>query len=250
MFFKKSIKEKDILFYPNDEHVAKFLTPPKTSSSSNIPNWHKSLPKYMYNDKKFVNRLTSNLTAKSCLPLTDAFTAGYVFTLPYDVYTSKDENGNRFFSWSHQPAQKIHPIVAERPIGNKKELTGWNDLYGYEDLSHNWWAHWGVKTPPGYSCIFTHPINRTDLPFYTLGGILDADDWGEAGYQPFLMKKDWEGTISVGTPFMQVIPFKRENWKHTVDNSMTEEHEKNISKQTTFLQGFYKNKIWKNKTYR
>jgi hypothetical protein len=249
MFFKKNKKDNNILFYPASETIAKFIEPPKTASSSNIPDWHKKLPKYMYGAKKFVFNDGVNLSAKSCLPLTDMFTCGYVFTLPCDVYTSKHDDGSRFFSWAFKNYDVSDPVV-KRPEHNKEELTGWRQMDGYEDLEFNWWPYWSIKTPPGYSSLLIHPVNRTDLPFYTIGGILDTDRWGEAGNHPFLIKKDWEGTISAGTPIIQIIPFKRENWTSTIDKSMTDEYTKNIANKNIFLQGYYKTKIWKSKNYK
>jgi hypothetical protein len=243
----KNIIYKDILFYPTNQAVADLIPPPSPASQKNIPVWHKQIPKYLYGDKKFVYRKSNNLTAKSCLPITDAFTSGYVFTLPFDIYTSKNSDGFRFFSWSYS-APDIQSVVVSRP--SEKEITGWNNIDGYEDLGFNWWPYWSVKTPPGYSCIFTHPINRVDLPFYTLGGIIDTDGWGEAGNHPFLIKKDWEGTIPAGTPIFQVIPFKRQNWKNTINKKNVKEHFKNIAKRDTFIQGFYRLNIWKSKNYK
>src|SRR5215472_2332366 len=34
---------------------------------------------------------------------------------------------------------------------------------------------WDFETPPGYSLLCTHPINRTDLPFRTVTGLVDCD---------------------------------------------------------------------------
>lgn len=249
MFFKKIKKDNSILFYPTSEQVGNFIKPPQPASSVNIPDWHKNIPKYVNGDKKFIYRQWNNLSAKSCLPLTDAFCSGYVFTLPFDIYTAKNDNGLRYFSWAYNIPGIQDPVIM-RPFENKEETTGWHNIDGYEDLSFNWWPYWSIKTPPGYSCLFTHPINRIDLPFYTIGGVLDTDGWGDAGNQPFLIKKDWEGTINAGTPIMQVIPFKRDNWKNTIDKNISDEYWKQIAKRDTFIQGFYKTKIWKNKSYK
>jgi hypothetical protein len=109
---------------------------------------------------------------------------------------------------------------------------------------------WSIKTPKGYSSIFTHPINRVDLPFYTLGGVVDTDGWGDAGSHPFLLKKGWEGIIEKGTPIIQVIPFKRENWLSDIDNTMTKEYDKQIGKRDSYLKDYYKNFIWSSKSYK
>ena len=34
---------------------------------------------------------------------------------------------------------------------------------------------WSIEAPEGYSLLFTHPVNRFDLPFTTLSGLVDCD---------------------------------------------------------------------------
>jgi hypothetical protein len=109
---------------------------------------------------------------------------------------------------------------------------------------------WSIKTPNGYSSLFTHPINRIDLPFYTLGGIVDTDKWGEAGNHPFVFKNGWEGIIPKGTPYAQIIPFKRDNWESIIKPELHGYHEKNIRKRDSILRGWYKKNAWSTKRYR
>ena len=90
-----------------------------------------------------------------------------------------------------------------------------------------------------------------DLPFYTLGGVLDTDKWGEAGNHPFLLKKGFEGIIPKGTPIVQVIPFKRENWKAKVTtNSKDNLYIKKLRQKDSVFKGWYKKFAWSNKSYR
>src|SRR5215475_8103617 len=37
---------------------------------------------------------------------------------------------------------------------------------------HNLWT---IEAPEGYAVLLTHPLNRVDLPFTTLTGIVDCD---------------------------------------------------------------------------
>jgi hypothetical protein len=128
--------------------------------------------------------------------------------------------------------------------------TPWKNVEGYEPLMFNFMPSWCIKTPKGYSSLFIHPINRTDLPFYTIGGVLDTDGWGEAGMHPFLLKKGWSGIIPEGTPYMQIIPFKRQDWVSVVDKTMTKEYSIAITKRDNKFKDFYKKTHWKIKSYR
>ena len=73
---------------------------------------------------------------------------------------------------------------------------------------------WAIETPPGYSLLVTHPVNRYDLPFTTLTGLVDTDlykndfinfpaRWRDGGFN---------GVLPKGTPVAQCLPVKRELW--------------------------------------
>lgn len=240
-----------IKFYPVNSEVAELIESPTPASKYNIPDWFRRIPKYNNGASKFFyNQGSTNLTVKSCLPVVDAFTSGYTINLHCDIQVTQ-HNGQTVFQWAHNQYGIPEP-VRSRPKVDNPELNncGWHNLDGYEDLNFNWMPSWSIKTPNGYSSIFTHPINRVDLPFYTLGGVVDTDGWGDAGSHPFLLKKGWEGIIEKGTPIIQVIPFKRENWLSDVDNTMTKEYDKQIGRRDSYLKDYYKKFIWSNKSYK
>lgn len=84
---------------------------------------------------------------------------------------------------------------------------------GYEGIHFTWTTNWFPQTPKGYSVLMTHPINRFDLPFLTLTGIIDCSGYINGGLLPFFIKKDFVGVIPAGTPYAQVIPLKNEDWQ-------------------------------------
>ena len=237
------LRKNIINFYPISSDIASWSTPPQTSTSSNIPEWFKKTPMYRNGDTKFIYEGDHNLSVRQCIPLLETFTAGYVMVTPCDIQVRKVDGEYRY-TWG--PTLPNPPIVP-RPFDEGRIMP---DIDGYEPLQFNWFPHWSVQTAPGYSCQFIHPINRFDLPFYTLGGIIDTDKWGEAGNQPFLLKKDFEGIIPKGTPFLQIIPFKREDWKSEVTDDKDGLHIKNIRKRDLILRGWYKKNAWANKSYK
>ena len=48
---------------------------------------------------------------------------------------------------------------------------------------------------------------------HALPGIVDTDRSPQPINFPFFIKKNFVGTIEVGTPVVQLIPFKRDDWK-------------------------------------
>ena len=244
-------KNKKILLYPINQDIVEYVEPPSPSSKYNIPDWYKKLPKYLNNDKKFIFlKGQRNQTVKSCLPIVDAFTSGYTFSLPCDIQVVRDNSGNAIFNWAFNPPGFLGSVRERNLDSESKKACGWSNIHGYDELLFEWVPYWNIKTPRGYSSIFCHPINRVDLPFYTLGGVIDTDGWGDAGSHPFLLKSGWEGIIPKNTPIFQVIPFKRDNWESSTNKEMIKEYTKQINKRDSFLKDYYKNYIWKNKSYK
>jgi hypothetical protein len=73
-------------------------------------------------------------------------------------------------------------------------------------------SFWTVELEPGYSLFATHPVNREDLPFRTLTGIVDSDRFNAVG---ILFPAAWTddgfaGVLPAGTPVAQCFPVSRE----------------------------------------
>jgi hypothetical protein len=106
-----------------------------------------------------------------------------------------------------------------------------------------------TQTPPGYSSLITHPLNRHDLPFITLSGLVDTDMTMARGNLPFFLKEGFEGVIPAGTPMFQIIPFKRENWQMEEDKSIMKIGLENEFLTKKSVYGWYKNNKWNKKLY-
>ena len=239
------------MFYPTFDQAEGFIDPPKPSVNFNIPEWLRRAPKYKYGQKEFsVNNGENNLTIRHCIPLLEGFTSGYVLTTHIDLSVEITKEGRHTIKWVEGAVPMYPPIRLRPSYEEAQENRSFPKMFGYTNPEFNWVPAWSIKTPKGYSCIFTHPINRIDLPFYTLGGIVDTDRWGEAGNHPFVFKEGWEGVIPKGTPFAQILPFKRENWVGKSNADMIGEHELNIRKRDSVLRGWYKKNAWSIKQYR
>ena len=227
-----------IKFYPESKLVEEIIPMPQPSQ---VPLWFKNMPLYEYGATSFnAENGTGNYTGKICIPFTDSFLTGYTFNTWADIQV-KIINGQQIITWGHT-FKDLEEVTARIPAV---------DLPIYENFSNynfSWISHWGIKTPKGYSCIFTHPLNRQDLPFITTTGIMDTDGWGIWGNQPFALRKDFEGIIEAGTPIIQVIPFKREEWQSEKDNSLTEWANLENMRRASKFRGYYK-KYWKRKIF-
>jgi hypothetical protein len=77
---------------------------------------------------------------------------------------------------------------------------------------HNLWT---IEAPEGYALLFTHPVNRFDLPFTTLTGLVDCDRYHDnwIHFPAHWHDASFSGVLPKGTPVAQCLPVKREKWQ-------------------------------------
>lgn len=207
-------------------NVSLLLALPRPASKE-IPEWYKEIDRVA----------NGELTIKGCMPILDAFTAGYTLVLAADVHF---KNG-QFQEISKIPMVNLH---------TKDQIGEFALAKEYSKQPFKWINYFLTKTPKGYSSMFMHPINRPDLPFYTMTGIVDTDTFPVPVNFPFFIREDFDGIIPEGTPIAQVIPFKRQDWKSEIDD------DNQANPPVSFLNNvfnppfnFYKRTFWKRKKY-
>jgi hypothetical protein len=207
----------------------------------NTPEWYKKANKYKYN----LNN-DQEINWKSCPALMDAFGSGYVLKTPCDITFYIDEKLEIDVDISDKKYKDFCQV--------RYPMTEFVHPAGYHEKHFAWHSDWGLQTPKGYSCLYITPVNRFDLPFINTIGIIDTDELGSPGSLPFFIINGWTGTIPAGTPYVQIIPFKRENWEseYVIENASTiyGRIKNNILKFRIPSGGVYKKQIWKKKEYK
>lgn len=209
-----------------------------------IPDWYKKADRMM--DKEF-NPEFLNFTVKACMPFLDTYLTGYYVPSPVDLWV-KNENGDVEVKWRKDGStpETIPPISVRGP----NATPGMQTPSGYYEKHFTWITKFTIKSPKGYSLLITQPLNRMDLPTYTLSGIVDAENAMYGGNIPFFVKEGFSGLIPAGTPIMQIIPIKQDSWK-IVENPEILKQGKLLEKlSTTKMGGFYKSKLWRKKQYK
>ena len=215
---------KKIKFYSTNIELE--ILHPKPASRT-IPSWFRKLPGVVDGIE----------TIKKCIPFLDTMTSGYMIVLAADVKF----NGEEFEQISKKEIVTTH---MEKQLGEIKIPEE------YSKQPYKWTNFFVTKTPKGYSTLFTHPLNRIDLPFYSLSGIVDTDGHPVPVNFPFYVKKDFRGIIPAGTPIAQAIPFKRESWKSSVEDK------KPYTIPAAWFMfnnppfNFYKRNFWNRKSYK
>lgn len=228
---------KLIKFIPNVkpglEEYLKYVDIPKPSSKF-IPEWWKD--QELLTNSKEINAIPQ-FSFKACVPFLDSLMMGYMIHTQQDINVSYVDNAP-FLQWKTEPS----PLVFREDAQNLPIPAG-------HSTSHFAWVFTcGIEMPPGYSLLITHPLNRFDLPFTTLSGIIDqGNPWG--GQFTFWMKDGFTGVIPKGTPIAQIIPFKRENWKSEKADYLIELAKKRSYESNTIFGGYYKKFLHKKKKF-
>lgn len=249
--------DKEIEFSAHEDYFALKEDYP-IPAKLNIPEWYKKL-----------EHTVEIKTVKGCMPFLDTLTSGYLLKMPQDFYVrhnvdDKNEKGEIFKDsfqtfGLHDSSQLLYAKninlnsgISNHPI---KQLIGSplidknKNLPFYKILNP-----WKIKTPKGYSCLFVPPLNNADDRFSVISGIVDTDTHPLEINFPIVINGDkypiLETTIKKGTPYVQIIPFKRESWKMTVKPRK----QKDIQKNSLFYQlkilNNYKDRFWNKKSWK
>ena len=179
------------------------LQKPKPASEY-IPDWYKEAKTYLHpsGKQRLMDDNSPYSTVKKCMPLFDMMTAGYIIETPYDIYVTQTEDGP-YFRHGEMEA------VAFQSMNQTQNHPYFRDINYAVRLVHPW----SIETPKGWSIMVMEPQHHEPGPIVCSSGIVDTDRY-PMPFNIFLKLRDpnFEGVIEAGTPLVQVIPFKRDNW--------------------------------------
>lgn len=216
-------KKKQVLRYDYPENIENGLS----TGNKHIPSWYKLSPistmgyPFQKSDTKAV--------LKSCMPFLDGFLIGYFLELTQDIEIEIIQNKQILKTNLIEERYFSDTALLPTPIGFSMRRFSWQ-LQSY------------IQTPKGYSLLVTHPLNRYDLPFITMSGVVDAEHGNfYNGQLPFFLKENFQGVIEKGTPFAQLLPYKNEQWVSKRDSEVSNNGEL-IKAENKKFPGAYKKK--------
>lgn len=146
-------------------------------------------------------------TVKQCPPFVDAMAHGFMVLLPCDVQV---QAGRFHWDWSlpelSTPGHPRAPLSFHVP----EQLQGSPLAHG-TDAAIKFNSFWTIELEPGWSLMAVHPVNRLDLPFRLLTGLVDADSFHDVGinFPALWTDPTFEGVLPRGTPVAQCYPVPR-----------------------------------------
>lgn len=182
------------------------VAPPPIPAAQGLPAWLKSMPAQAYS----LSVAAEDDTVKRCPPFVDAMATGFLIPLACDLRVEEGE-----FTWDQDlpPARSVSFPRSPVAFHDPAQVAG-SPLFEPDRFLIKFNSLWTIEAPEGYSLLFTHPVNRFDLPFTTLTGLVDCDrfrdawihfpaHWHDAGFR---------GVLPRGTPVAQCFPIRREAW--------------------------------------
>ncbi|NPV21716.1 MULTISPECIES: hypothetical protein [Bradyrhizobium] len=171
-----------------------------------VPEWVKSMPATAFSA---LNQAEEQ-TVKRCPPFIDAMTTGFLIPLICDL---KVEDGG--ISWDNElpPGGAIDFPRSPISFHDVSQVTG-SPLFEADRFLLKFHNLWTIEAPDGWALLFTHPVNRFDLPFTTVTGLVDSDRFHDSfvHFPAHWHDTAFRGVLPKGTPVAQCIPVKRQTW--------------------------------------
>lgn len=168
-----------------------------------LPDWLRTMPASAFSDVHG----TDVRTVKQCPPFVDAMSHGFVIPLPCDVTVA---DGRLSWEWDLPPlavaAHPRSPLSFHVPA----QVSG-TPFHMAERAVVKFNSFWTIELEEGFALFATHPVNREDLPFRLLTGLVDADRFNDVGvlFPAVWVDPDFSGTLPRGTPIAQCFPVAR-----------------------------------------
>jgi hypothetical protein len=249
--------DKEIEFSAHEDYFALKEDYP-IPAKLNIPEWYKKL-EHTVVDK----------TIKGCMPFLDSLTAGYILKMPQDFHIrhnvgNENEKGEKFkdsfqtfglYDQAHILGAKYINLNSGFDTHSLKQVEGSPFIEKNKNLPfYKIFNPWKIKTPKGYSCLFVPPLNNTDDRFSIISAIVDTDTFPNEVNFPIIINGDkypvLETTIKKGTPYVQVIPFKKDSWKISLKSRKQKEIQNSRIFYGLKLINIYKDKYWSKKSWK
>ncbi len=224
-------------------------------TSAKIPDWWRKMTPYVKSPdnpngtKIMVENRIVNATMKKCTPMLDALSSGYLLTLWSDVQIRQIKNVDG--TYAPRVTWRVSSNEGVFQLHGNEAISDMTPPLGYSTYVFKYMNTWIPHTPKGYSILFTAPFNYENLPFYAVPAIVDSDKSSIEIIPPMWVQEGFEGIVEAGTPLVQLLPFKRTDWKAEFDYLKNGEYQKIEDK--TFNKNLVNNYIrnhWSKKTYK
>ena len=186
-----------------DPALSDFIPKPVPARQA-LPDWLRSMPRHAFSDVHGEDVRT----VKQCPPFVDAMGQGFIIPLPCDVTV---DAGRLSWNWDIPALAAGHHPRAPISFHAPAQVEG-TPFARPDQVIVKFNSFWTIELEPGWSLFVTHPVNRDDLPFRLLSGLVDADRFHDVGilFPAVWLDAGFSGTLPRGMPIAQCIPIPRQ----------------------------------------
>lgn len=213
------------------------LLPEPVPAANALPDWLRSMPSEVAAPTLGGAAVR---TLKHCPPIIDALSTGILIPLVCDLTIADGE-----LQWDWDPPVLEDALITRAPIGLHvpEQATG-APFRLMVNAVLKFMNFWTLSVPDGYSLLFCHPLNREDLPFRALSGVVDCDRFrdGYVHFPALWTDPDFQGTLPRGTPVAQVFAIPRAAQQVTIADMDTDAIDRNraLQEQLSAERGVYR----------
>lgn len=209
-----------------------------------LPQWFKDMDDYITQDafhekgklnyfgksKETAIKWTGG-TVKRCPAIIDLLTEGYIIPMWSDFLVQRDMET---LEWDNKGVGQYGI-----EFHNRQQIKGWKLKKTDFPEGVKFINPWRIYTPKGYSVMFMQPTYQFENRFTVLPGIVETDSYHHINF-PSIWHTTKDAVIDRGTPFIQVIPFKRDEFDLDV-GQMTDKQIQNDLLEKNELNSKFKN---------
>ncbi len=181
------------------------LLPRPVPAAQALPDWLRAMPSEA--ESPALGGMAVR-TLKHCPPLIDALSLGVLMPLACDLRIAPGP----VIEWDWPFPALPEALLGRSPVGaHVPEQAAGAPLPLDGAMALKFMNFWTLEAPPGWSVLFTHPLNREELPFRTLSGVVDCDAFGDGlvHFPAIWTDPDFSGVLPAGTPVAQAIALPR-----------------------------------------
>jgi hypothetical protein len=182
------------------------------------PDWWKKSKVHMI-DKGVVG-----ISLRACPAMHDWLSTGYYIATNRDIHCEFNQtlvSGGDWHATVPPDGENFEASYAS-PTHSKHQLMNDNFSFlkgdGSDENPHDAFKFrvpWSVVTPPGYSCLYLDPFLHQNKYFRTWQGTMDTDMFNTLTDNTQIIMyplSDKSFVIPKGTPIVQIVPYRREQW--------------------------------------
>lgn len=239
---KYSLGGKQFIEFKTDIKGLESIAPVKPAKYF-LPRWFKDMPESIeipavhekgkrdyFGKKGTTAKKHTSGTVKRCPAIVDLITEGFIIPMWCDFLIQRDMET---FEWDNKNFKYGIDFHSE------EQIKGWNLKKTDFKEGIKFQNPWRIYTPKGYSVMFMTPTYQFEKRFTVLPGIVETDNYHHINF-PSIWHTTKDAIIERGTPFIQVIPFKRDVWDFDL-SQMNDEDLKNDETEKTALSTKFKN---------